>query len=179
MRTLVHPRRWSWAARLISATVILGLVAVTFVVIVLAHPDALRRSRALEVRIDTKLRPDGAVRLPDGPSDAWSSTLMPDGRAHFDLRRDRGDFCLLVDLWFRPRPGALPEIEVAARTQSVMDPSLRWPFFGLGGTVWVSSSTLPGAEDPPLVVAYDLEGDCGGSPVQIKDTLTVTAAELR
>lgn len=103
--------------------------------------------------------------------------LLDDGLLHVRNRFKWLNMYRDIDLWVAFDPKGMPTARADMNTHDP-DGSVR-PFYGIHGTIKLSSNRLPTDAEQPLIVAYDLEGDHGGSAVGGSGTIAVYPADLR
>jgi hypothetical protein len=159
----------------VATLMVVGVVALA----VITSPVAV--DRPLAVTVIAGLSARGALWEGEQTvNPKVEAELLADGRLHVRVRRCRAGDCRVEEVWVTQTAGSTPQVVVRAGTEDSDRPDLFWPFHALGGRVELSSSELPveiGA--PPLFIAYELTGDCSGSPVSFSGAVVVTWTDLR
>ena len=138
-------------------------------------------------KVDNTLRVDGAWHSgrthlqarPEGES--WcevEAKKLEDDRLHVLIRTRWSDFRHDMDLRITFREDDTPQVAVEGTTYEVAT-TTSWRDGPAGGTLRLSSNALPSGDGPELVIAYDLEIERGGSPVQTTGKVALRAEDIK
>jgi len=139
----------------------------------------------LSVVIDHDLQPTGAWRLGRHPADdgrnEWIEveSLLEHGRHHIVISIYADVFRHVTEFWLSEQGEA--ESSIVARAQSIEVPTgTTWRMRDLEGTARINPAGVSdaSAEEPLVVLEYEVTGDHSGSPVTWRGKVAVPSVLL-